>query len=210
MKRFCVFLLPPIDVRLLRFREIKIAKFTDTQKPKGKSFFPLFTPLNHRLFRLLFHLIHQSKRKNVFTTTRLDLKIFIRRMQDAESAINSMNGLWLGTRKIRTNWATRKTNANENPGGNVRHRGTTSCSSSSRCETIAMISDGANSSYGPEPPTPRLDFNEVWNRTSDTNTTVYFGNCGEVCDELVRGYFERFGHIQEIRLFKEKGYAFIR
>lgn len=27
---------------------------------------------------------------------------------DAETAIGAMNGQWLGTRKIRTNWATRK------------------------------------------------------------------------------------------------------
>lgn len=28
--------------------------------------------------------------------------------QDAENAITGMNGQWLGTRAIRTNWATRK------------------------------------------------------------------------------------------------------
>lgn len=28
--------------------------------------------------------------------------------QEAESAINGMNGQWLGSRSIRTNWATRK------------------------------------------------------------------------------------------------------
>jgi RNA recognition motif-containing protein len=32
---------------------------------------------------------------------------------DAETAIGQMNGQWLGTRKIRTNWATRKVQ----PGG---------------------------------------------------------------------------------------------
>ena len=75
---------------------------------------------------------------------------------------------------------------------------------------MICFSEGPNPSYGPEAPAPKLDFNEVWNRTSDTNTTVYFGNCGEVSDERIRSYFERFGHIQEIRPFKEKGYAFIR
>jgi RNA recognition motif-containing protein len=34
---------------------------------------------------------------------------------DAEAAIGAMNGQWLGTRKIRTNWATRKIQ----PGGEV-------------------------------------------------------------------------------------------
>ncbi len=32
---------------------------------------------------------------------------------DAETAISAMNGQWLGSRKIRTNWATRKVQ----PGG---------------------------------------------------------------------------------------------
>lgn len=29
-------------------------------------------------------------------------------VQDAETAISNMNGQWLGSRPIRTNWATRK------------------------------------------------------------------------------------------------------
>jgi nucleolysin TIA-1/TIAR len=70
--------------------------------------------------------------------------------------------------------------------------------------------DPTNHQYGQESSTPKLDFNEVWNRTSDTNTTVYFGNCGEVSDDLVRSFFEPYGNIVEIRIFKEKGYAFVR
>lgn len=42
--------------------------------------------------------------------------------QDAETAITSMNGQWLGTRKIRTNWATRKGSTNE-PNTGPRNRG---------------------------------------------------------------------------------------
>jgi hypothetical protein len=39
---------------------------------------------------------------------------------------------------------------------------------------------------------------------------VYFGGCGDINEDLVRSIFTAFGHIQEIRIFKEKGYAFIR
>ena len=39
----------------------------------------------------------------------IQLKCVLRR-QDAESAITSMNGQWIGSRAIRTNWATRKPN----------------------------------------------------------------------------------------------------
>lgn len=135
--------------------EIKIAKFTDTQKPKGYCFIS-FTNQN-----------------------------------DAEAAIASMNGQWLGTRKIRTNWATRKGPGNEsaNP---TRNR------------------DSNNYQHGQESLIAKLDFNEVWNRTSDTNCTVYFGNCGEISEDLVRSIFDPYGPIVEIRLFKEKGYAFVR
>jgi nucleolysin TIA-1/TIAR len=70
--------------------------------------------------------------------------------------------------------------------------------------------DPNNGQYGQESSTPKLSFNEVWNRTSDTNTTVYFGNCGDVSEDLVRSFFEPYGQIVEIRVFKEKGYAFVR
>lgn len=36
--------------------------------------------------------------------------------QEAESAINAMNGQWLGSRNIRTNWATRKPPAPKSEG----------------------------------------------------------------------------------------------
>ena len=38
----------------------------------------------------------------------IDSWLFLFSTQDAENAIAGMNGQWLGTRAIRTNWATRK------------------------------------------------------------------------------------------------------
>jgi len=110
---------------------------------------------------------------------------------DAETAIASMNGQWLGTRKIRTNWATRKASTNETA-SNTQNR------------------DPFNSQYGQESSTPKLDYNEVWNRTGDTNRTVYFGGCADINEDLVRSVFAPFGYIQEIRVFKDKKYAFVR
>ena len=72
------------------------------------------------------------------------------------------------------------------------------------------ISDSNNFQYGQESSAVKLEFNEVWNRTSDTNCTVYFGNCGEISEDFVRSLFDRYGPIVEIRVFKEKGYAFVR
>lgn len=98
---------------------------------------------------------------------------------EAENAIQAMNGQWLGSRSIRTNWSTRK------------------------------------------PPPPRTDkpsqrgkqptFEEVYNQSSPTNCTVYCGGfTNGISEELMQKTFSPFGMIQDIRVFKDKGYAFIR
>ncbi|XP_050420484.1 nucleolysin TIAR-like isoform X2 [Adelges cooleyi] len=95
---------------------------------------------------------------------------------EAESAINAMNGQWLGSRSIRTNWATRKP------------------------PTLKSDSN-----------TKPLTFDEVYNQSSPTNCTVYCGGLTSgLTDELVQKTFAPFGNIQEIRVFKDKGYAFVR
>ncbi|XP_025196921.1 nucleolysin TIAR-like isoform X2 [Melanaphis sacchari] len=95
---------------------------------------------------------------------------------EAESAIAAMNGQWLGSRSIRTNWATRKP------------------------PTLKTDSN-----------TKPLTFDEVYNQSSPTNCTVYCGGLTSgLTDELVQKTFAPFGNIQEIRVFKDKGYAFVR
>jgi len=95
---------------------------------------------------------------------------------EAEKGIQEMNGVFLGNRHIRTNWATRK------PGP------------------------------VPSKPAPKLDYDDVFKQSSETNTTVYCGNLPNeaLTEELLRGAFSPFGSILEIRVFKEKGYGFIR
>lgn len=95
---------------------------------------------------------------------------------EAENAIALMNGQWLGSRSIRTNWATRKPPTSRND---------------------------ANSKP--------LTFDEVYNQSSPTNCTVYCGGIASgLSEELLQKTFSHFGSIQEIRIFKDKGYAFIR
>lgn len=95
---------------------------------------------------------------------------------EAESAIAAMNGRWLGSRSIRTNWATRKPPATKADGN----------------------------------PLP-LTFDEVYKQSSATNCTVYCGGLiNGLTEELVQKTFSPFGTIQEIRVFKDKGYAFVR
>lgn len=60
-----------------------------------------------------------------------------------------------------------------------------------------------------------LTFDEVYNQSSPTNCTVYCGGvggnlAGELTEEILQKKFSPFGTIQEIRVFKDKGYAFIR
>lgn len=100
---------------------------------------------------------------------------------EAESAIQAMNGQWLGSRSIRTNWSTRKPPPprNERP----RHPAT-----------------GKPATY-----------DEVYNQSSPTNCTVYCGGfTNGIQEEVIQKTFAPFGTIQDIRVFKDKGYAFIR
>lgn len=60
-----------------------------------------------------------------------------------------------------------------------------------------------------------LTFDEVYNQSSPTNCTVYCGGiggnlAGELTEEILQKKFAPFGTIQEIRVFKDKGYAFVR
>merc|ERR1719412_788188 len=94
---------------------------------------------------------------------------------EAENAIALMNGQWLGSRSIRTNWATRKPPAKND----------------------------ANAKP--------LTFDEVYNQSSPTNCTVYCGGITNgLSEDLLQKTFAHFGSIQEIRIFKDKGYAFVR
>jgi RNA recognition motif-containing protein len=56
-----------------------------------------------------------------------------------------------------------------------------------------------------------LSFDEVYNQSSPTNCTVYCGGITNgLSEELLQKTFAHFGAIQEIRIFKDKGYAFVR
>jgi len=97
--------------------------------------------------------------------------------EEADRAIEQMNGAWLGRRAIRTNWATR--------------RGVSA--------TGAVIGHKT------------LQFDEMYNQTGPTNTTVYVGNIGQaMTEDDLREAFCKFGGVVEVRIFKQQGYAFIR
>lgn len=116
---------------------------------------------------------------------------------DAENAISFMNGQWLGSRAIRTNWATRKPPTARTNGDGQN----------------GMQNSNSNVSAGPHLPGngKQLCFEEVYGQTSTTNCTVYCGGLTHgLSEELIQKSFYQFGPIQEIRVFKDKGYAFVK
>jgi len=102
---------------------------------------------------------------------------FVRR-EDAENAIQSMNGQWLGSKAIRTNWATRK-----------------------------PVPSYGGGSGGTKP----LSYEEVSGQASESNSSVYCGGIlNGISEELIHSVFGGFGAIDNVRVFKDKGYAFIK
>lgn len=59
-----------------------------------------------------------------------------------------------------------------------------------------------------------LTFDEVYNQSSPSNCTVYVGGVNSaltaLSEEVLQKTFAPYGAIQEIRVFKDKGYAFVR
>ncbi|KAL1130211.1 hypothetical protein AAG570_013149 [Ranatra chinensis] len=104
----------------------------------------------------------------------------VRDPQTLKSKGYAFVSFWLGSRSIRTNWSTRKP---------------------------PPPRDGRNRQSNSKAPT----FDEVYNQSSPTNCTVYCGGfTNGISDELMQKVFSQYGTIQDIRCFKDKGYAFIK
>lgn len=118
---------------------------------------------------------------------------------EAENAIQAMNGQWIGSRSIRTNWSTRKLPPPRE-------------SSKSGGQGGGMGGMGGGGGAGNGIKNQRHTFEEVYNQSSPTNTTVYCGGFppNVISDELMHKHFMQFGPIQDVRVFKDKGFAFIK
>lgn len=100
-------------------------------------------------------------------------------------SLNHSCSRFSGTRVIKTNWATRKPPAAR--GG--------------------VMNMEQNSGIMPK----QLTFDEVYQQSSPTNCTVYCGGImNGLNEDLIQSRFSPYGVIQDIRVFKDKGYAFIR
>ncbi|TRM61459.1 hypothetical protein BD626DRAFT_570678 [Schizophyllum amplum] len=132
---------------------------------------------------------------------------------DAEQAIATMNGEWLGSRAIRVNWANQKTQGamgggsggpvGGGPGSPVGAIG------GPPIMTRPMGAGGApapmNLTGGP------LSYEQVVQQTPAYNTTVYVGNLVPFCTQAdLIPLFQSIGYLSEIRMQADRGFAFVK
>ncbi len=115
---------------------------------------------------------------------------------DAEQAIATMNGEWLGSRAIRVNWANQKTQ-----GGLP----TTIPSPRLTPSVVGGAPAPINFQGGP------LSYESVVQQTPAYNTTVYVGNLVPYCTQAdLIPLFQSIGYLSEIRMQADRGFAFVK
>ncbi|XP_022154627.1 oligouridylate-binding protein 1-like isoform X2 [Momordica charantia] len=119
--------------------------------------------------------------------------VAFRNEQDAQSAINDINGKWLGSRQIRCNWATKGANSGDDK---------QSSDSRSVVELTTGTSEGGQEKSNEEAPENNPQY-----------TTVYVGNLApEVTSVDLHRYFHALGAgtIEDVRVQRDKGFGFVR
>jgi len=114
---------------------------------------------------------------------------------DAEQAIATMNGEWLGSRAIRVNWANQKTQGGP----------TAAVTSSPRPGASGGAPAPINFQGGP------LSYESVVQQTPSYNSTVYVGNLVPYCTQAdLIPLFQSIGYLSEIRMQADRGFAFVK
>ncbi|KAK4773981.1 hypothetical protein SAY87_029000 [Trapa incisa] len=119
--------------------------------------------------------------------------VSFRSQQDAQSAINDLNGKWLGSRQIRCNWATKGVGTNDDK------------QSSDSRSVVELTNGSAEDNKG--------STNSDAPENNPLCTTVYVGNLApEVTQQDLHRHFHAFGagSIEEVRVQKDKGFGFVR
>ncbi|KAK9923786.1 hypothetical protein M0R45_032186 [Rubus argutus] len=115
--------------------------------------------------------------------------VSFRNQQDAQSAINDLNGKWLASRQIRCNWATKGAGTNEDK-------------QSSDAKSVVELTNGSSEPTNNEAPENNPQY-----------TTVYVGNLAPEVTQLdLHRHFHCLGVgvIEEVRLQRDKGFGFVR
>merc|ERR1711936_877930 len=110
------------------------------------------------------------------------------------------NGQWLGSRSIRTNWATRKPAA----------PGSSSSNNDGHEFHGAPKNHHGGGGGGNHPGGKMLNYDDVFGTAGANNFTVYCGGISDSNEDTIRAAFSPYGRIMEIRYFRDKGYAFVR
>ena len=115
---------------------------------------------------------------------------------DAEQAIATMNGEWLGSRAIRVNWANQKTQGAPGTPG------------------MSGMPSGGGAGGAPAPINFQggpLSYETVVQQTPAFNSTVYVGNLVPYCTQAdLIPLFQSIGYLQEIRMQADRGFAFVK
>lgn len=122
--------------------------------------------------------------------------VAFRDRSEAEKAIYTMNGEWLGSRAIRCNWANQKGQP-----------------SVSQQQAMAQMGLSPATPYGHHqyPTQGAQSYDMVVNQTPGWQTTVYVGNLTPytTANDVVP-LFQNFGYVVESRFQSDRGYAFIK
>lgn len=130
---------------------------------------------------------------------------------DAEQAIATMNGEWLGSRAIRVNWANQKTQgaaagapvSSPRPGGGGGIGG-----------GAPPMGGGGGMGGAPAPMNFQggpLSYESVVQQTPAYNSTVYVGNLVPYCTQAdLIPLFQSIGYLSEIRMQADRGFAFVK
>jgi nucleolysin TIA-1/TIAR len=123
---------------------------------------------------------------------------------DAEQAIATMNGEWLGSRAIRVNWANQKTQGGLGP-GMPGAPASVSAAAAPRPGGAGGAPAPINFQGGP------LSYESVVQQTPAYNTTVYVGNLVPYCTQAdLIPLFQSIGYLSEIRMQADRGFAFVK
>ncbi|KAK3022150.1 hypothetical protein RJ639_045289 [Escallonia herrerae] len=127
--------------------------------------------------------------------------VAFRNQQEAQSAINDLNGKWLGSRQIRCNWATKGAGSSDDK-------------QSLDAKSVVELTNGSSE-----------DGKEILNSDAPENnlqyTTVYVGNLAPEARHIslllvtqldLHRHFHALGAgvIEEVRVQRDKGFGFVR
>lgn len=145
---------------------------------------------------------------------------------DAEQAIATMNGEWLGSRTIRVNWANQKSAAGsgvqsigspiQGGMGGAAHRTIAIGGAGTATAGLGGLG-GMGLGTSSMPPTggaasgTPITFEQAMTSAPPHNTTVYVGNIPPFAtqNDLIP-LFSHYGYIVEIRMQPERGFAFVK